>query len=126
MGSMRDLKALPAAIILLLSVTGTARAQWRLPTTVTPSHYDLSFTVDLQRARFDGSETIQATVAQPTRTIVLNAAEIAFHEVTIGTGASAQRATVSLSDEYQTATLTVPKALPRGATEIHITYTGIL
>jgi aminopeptidase N len=127
---MRDSKALLAVIsilpCLLLCATGTARAQWRLPTTVTPTHYDLSFAVDLQRARFDGSETIQVNIVQPTRTVLLNAADIAFHDVTIGAGASAQRATVSLSDVYQTATLTVPKPLARGATEIHITFTGTL
>jgi puromycin-sensitive aminopeptidase len=127
---MRDVKALLAAVILLpcflLCETGTAHAQWRLPTTVIPSHYDLSFAVDLQRARFDGSETIQVTIVQPTRTVLLNAADIAFRDVTIGTGASAQKATVSLSDVYQTATLTVPKPLARGATEIHITFTGTL
>jgi aminopeptidase N len=122
---MRDVKVLLAAVILI-SVAGTAHAQWRLPATVTPSHYDLSFAVDLQRARFDASETVQVSIEQPTRTVVLNAADIAFHDVTIGTGASAQRATVSLSDVYQTATLTVPRPLPRGATEIHITYTGTL
>jgi aminopeptidase N len=97
-----------------------------LPTTVTPSHYDLSITVDLQRARFEGSETIRVDLAQPTRTIVLNAAEIAFREVTIGTGATSQKATVSLSEPLQTATLTVTKPLPKGATEIHISYAGIL
>jgi aminopeptidase N len=123
---MRSSRALLTATIILLCAAGTARAQWRLPTTVTPSHYDLSFTVDLQHARFEGAETIEVTLAEPTRTIVLNAAEIAFREVTIGTGASLQRATVSPSDVYQTATLTVPKALARGATQIHITYTGIL
>jgi len=126
---MRDPKILLAANLLLFFLpcaTGTAYAQWRLPTTVAPSHYNLSFAVDLQRARFDGSETIEVTVAQPTRTIVLNAADIAFREVSIGAGPARQTATVSLSDVYQTATLTVPKPLPSGATEIHITYTGSL
>jgi aminopeptidase N len=124
MGSMRALTGFLISAIVL-GAAGTAGAQ-RLPTTVTPSHYDLDVTVDLQRARFEGSETIRVDLAQPTRTIVLNAAEIAFREVTIGTGASSQRATVSLSEPLQTATLTVAKPLPKGATEIHIAYAGIL
>jgi aminopeptidase N len=122
---MRALTASLTSAIVVLCATTAARAQ-RLPTTVTPTHYDLSFIVDLPRARFEGSETIQVDVAQPTRTIVVNAAEIAFREVTIGTGASLQKAAVSLSEPLQTATLTVPKPLPRGATEIHVTYAGIL
>src|SRR5262245_26513568 len=108
MGSMRAAKALLLSFVVLLTGAGPARAQQRLPTTVTPSHYDLSFTVDLQRARFDGTETIYVDVLQPTRTIVLNAAEIAFRDVTIGTGAATQKASVSLSEPLQTATLTVP------------------
>jgi aminopeptidase N len=122
---MRAANSFLLSTVIVLSAAGAARAQ-RLPTTVTPSHYDLSFTVDLQRARFEGSEVIQVDVAQPTRTIVLNATEIAFRDVTIGTGASTQKATVSLSEPLQTATLTVPKLIPRGATEIHVTYAGIL
>src|SRR5215831_8892138 len=126
MGSMRVVNAILTSTLIMMCAAVTAHAQWRLPTTVTPSHYDLSFTVDIPHARFEGTETIRVDLAEPTRTIVLNAAEIAFREVTIGTGASLQRATVALNDVYQTATLTVPKVLPRGATEIHATYTGIL
>jgi aminopeptidase N len=111
--------------VVVLCAAGAARAE-RLPTTVTPSHYDLSFIVDLQRARFEGSETIRVDVAEPTRTIVLNAAEIAFREVTIGTGASRQKAEVSLSEPLQRATLTVAKPVAKGPTEIHISYVGML
>jgi aminopeptidase N len=122
---MRALTCFLASALVGLAAASSASAQ-RLPTTVIPSHYDLSFTVDLQRARFEGSETIRVDIAQPTRTIVLNAAEIAVHEVTIGTGASSQMATVSLNEPQQTATLTVAKLLPKGPTEIHISYVGIL
>src|SRR5215471_13469581 len=121
MGSMRPRNATLASTIIALCVAGPALAQ-RLPTTVTPRHYELGFTVDLQRARFDGSETIQVDLIEPTRTVVLNAAEITFREVTIGTGASRQTATVLLNEQLQTATLTVPRTLPKGAAEIHIAY----
>jgi aminopeptidase N len=98
----------------------------RLPTTVTPTHYDLKFAVDLANARFDGTETIHVQVASPTAKVVLNAAEITFGDVTIGAGAGAQKATVALNAGEQTATLSVPQPLPVGATEIHIAYRGIL
>ena len=48
-------------------------------------------------------------------------------EVTIlRTGSATQKATVSLDEPQQTATLTVPRPLPKGPAEIHIRYTGIL
>jgi aminopeptidase N len=98
----------------------------RLPTTVKPDRYDLKFVVDLANARFDGVETIHVTVASPTPKVVLHAAEITFAEVTIGAGAAAQKAAVSLNANDQTATLSVPQALAAGPTEIHIAYRGIL
>ena len=115
------LTALAATLLTALP----ASAQ-RLPTIVTPSHYDLKFVVDLARERFEGTETIRAQVAEPTSRVVLNAFEIAFHEVTIGAGAAAQKATVTLDEAAQTATFTVPKPLPKGPTEIHATFSGVL
>ncbi len=110
---------------LLALAAAPARAD-RLPAGVIPSHYDLAFTVDLARARFDGTETIRVQIEQPTRTVVLHAIEITFREVTIAAGSATQKASVSLNEAQQTATLTVPNALPTGPADIHITYAGIL
>ena len=111
------------AVILLSALPASAQ---RLPTIVTPSHYDLAFSVDLNRERFEGTETIRVQVNETTSAVVLHAFEIQFHEVTIGAGATAQTATVSLDEANQTATLTVPKPLAKGATEIHARFSGIL
>jgi aminopeptidase N len=120
---LRRLTILAAGI--LVAVSTSARAQ-RLPANVLPDHYDLGFTVDLERARFEGVETIQVRVTESTSTVVLNAVEIAFHDVTITAGGSQQKATVSLDADRQTATLTVPEALRVGTASIHIRYTGAL
>ena len=66
-----------AALLMLPLLVPPVCAQ-RLPPTVTPEHYDLSFVVDLAAQRFEGTETIRVRVAQPTRRIVLHAAEIKF------------------------------------------------
>ena len=58
--------------------------------------------------------------------MVLNAIEITFRDVTITAGSGTQKASVSLNEAQQTATLTVPNALPAGPADIHITYAGIL
>jgi len=70
-------------------------AAQRLPATVVPDQYDLTFAVDLDRARFEGTETIRVQVAEPTARVVLHALDIEFHDVTIGTGPAAQTAKVS-------------------------------
>jgi aminopeptidase N len=120
---MRPLCAAILAAVLLSALPASAQ---RLPATVTPDHYDLAFVVDLARERFEGTETIRVNVAEPTARVVLHAYEIEFREVTIGAGAAAQKASVALDEAAQTATLTVPKPLPKGPTEIHIRYAGIL
>jgi aminopeptidase N len=121
---MRRLSGILTLAVLAL-MPRHASAQ-RLPGDVTPSHYDLAFDVDLANARFTGVETIRVDLTQATRAIVLNAAEITFREVTIESGQSTQTAVVALNDERQTATFTVPRAIPKGPAQLHITYGGIL
>jgi len=98
----------------------------RLPGGVTPNHYDLTFVVDLEHERFEGTETIRVDIPEATSRIVLNAVDITFHEVTIGDGASAQKAAVALDEAKQSATLTLPRPVGKGAADIHIRYGGIL
>jgi aminopeptidase N len=117
----RLLVTLPLIVLLATSVLAQ-----RLPTVVLPEHYDLKFTVDLRQARFEGAETIDVELGDRTSTIVLHALDIRFQEVTIGAGAAAQKATVSLNEDNQTATLTVAKPLAKGPAQIHIRYSGIL
>ena len=117
--------AIGAPLVLLLLFATPVCAQ-RLPPTATPEHYDLAFVVDIGGKRFEGTETIRVRIDRPTDRIVLNAAEIDFKEVTIGTGAAAQRANVALDRTAETATLTVANPLPAGPAEIHIRYSGVL
>src|SRR2546430_10473699 len=98
----------------------------RLPTTVVPDHYDLAFVVDLAHQRFEGTETIRARVGEPTAQVLLHAVDIEFREATVGTGAAAQKAVVRVDAKTQIATLMVDKPVGKGATEIHIKYTGVL
>src|SRR5882762_11615418 len=98
----------------------------RLPTIVTPDHYDLAFVVDLTHERFEGTERIRVQVAEPTARVVLHAVDLTLREVTIGAGLSSQTAAVALDDKAQTATLSVPKPLAKGPAEIRIRYSGVL
>lgn len=100
-----------------------AHAQ-RLPTTVRPEHYELAFDIDLSRARFSGIEAIHVQVEESTGRILLHAVDIRFREVTIESGGTQQRASVSLTG--QLALLTVPRPVAPGPAIIRIAYTGVL
>ena len=113
-------------LVAAATLTASPALAQRLPSTVRPTHYDLAFAIDLAHERFDGTETIQVEVEEPTSHIVLNALEITFRDVTIGTGASAQAATVTLDENAQSATLAVRNMLPRGPSTIQIRYAGVL
>jgi aminopeptidase N len=119
------LVGLIAALLMLPLLVPPVDAQ-RLPQTVTPEHYDLSFVVDIPRQRFEGDETIHVRVPQPTRRVVLNAAELRFRDVTIVSAGASQQAVVSLDRNSETATLTVATPLAAGSAEIHIKYEGVL
>jgi aminopeptidase N len=111
---------------LLMALFATPVCAQRLPTTVKPEHYDLSFVVDIAGRRFDGAETIRVTIERPTAQIVLNAAEIDFREASISAGGAVQRANVALDAAAETATLTVANTLPAGHAEIYLRYSGVL
>ncbi|HTQ96654.1 MAG TPA: M1 family metallopeptidase, partial [Candidatus Acidoferrum sp.] len=98
----------------------------RLPDTVVPSTYDLTFTPDLVKATFSGEETIHVSVVRPTSAIVLNSAELEIQDANVSVAGATEKATVSFDVPKEQATLTLPKELPAGPAEIHINFTGIL
>ena len=104
---MRNSFLIATALFLAAS---SAFAQ-KLPGGVSPTHYTLWFAPDLQQGTFRGRESIAITLAAPSPTITLHAAEISFAEVRIDDAGGSQTATVSLDEKDETATLTVARAL---------------
>src|SRR5579862_2886498 len=103
---MRWPAATALAFGLLSTLASSASSPFRrLPSTVRPRHYALTFDVDLTRARFDGTVAIQVDVDRPTRQIVLNAADLDLKDALLGEDPAAQPATVSLDKSAETATL---------------------
>src|SRR5690348_5399952 len=119
---MKRIIAVTTFVLLTLSL---ATAQ-RLPETARPENYKLTFTPDLEKANLAGNETIAIRVLKPTSEITLNAVDIDFHEVTITSGGTTQKAAVKLDKEKEMVVLTVEKPLAAGPATVHITYTGIL
>ncbi len=100
---------------------------YRLPVSVTPSHYELAIAPDLRTCRFEGTTAITVTVHEPVREIVLNAIELDLHSalVTDSSGRH-QEATIVLDDALERATLTFPAPLATGAGTLTITSTGTI
>jgi len=114
------------AVLVFVSMALSLAAAQRLPEVAVPENYKLMFTPDLEKATFEGEETISVRVTKPTSEITLNAADITFTEVAITSGGSTQKAKVTSEKEKEMAVLTVEKPLAAGPATIHIVYSGIL
>src|SRR5690348_6748696 len=116
-----------AMVVVLAVVSAALCSAQRLPAgTVVPDHYQITLAPDLKNATFSGEETIDVRVLQPTSSIVLNAAEIKFDQVSITAGNSTQPATVNTDEQKEFATLATEKPVPAGPAKIHIKFSGIL
>ena len=120
---MPSLKKSAWIIIIFLPLFAGAQ---RLPYGVSPRHYGLAFTPDLQKAVFGGDETIDVEVNKVTNSITLNAIELEFQEATVTQDNRTQAAKWSFAPEKEQATLTVADELQPGPASIHIKFTGTL
>ena len=114
------------AITTFLALALSLAAAQRLPEVARPDNYKLTFTPDLDKATFEGDETITLHVLKPTLEITLNSADIDFHEVSITAGGATQKAKVTPEKDKEMVVLAVDKQLAAGPATIHITYSGIL
>ncbi len=114
------------AVVTFLLLTFSLAVAQRLPETARPENYKLTFTPDIENARFDAEETISIQILKPTSEITLNAVDIDFHDVTITAGGTKQKATVTPEKEKEMVVLGVEKPLAAGPATIHITYAGTL
>ena len=113
------------AVLLVFCALAAVTPAQRLLRTALPEHYNLHLAPDFATDTFAGRVDIDVQIAQPTRTIVLNAAELEFHEASVTAGELRQTASVDFSAN-ETAALTVPQAIPAGRARISIRYTGKL
>lgn len=119
---MQRFLALLAFAVLTISI---AAAQ-RLPEVARPENYKLILTPDLEKATFEGDETISIRVLTPGSEITLNSADIEFHEVSITAGGVTQKAKVTPEKDKEMVVLAVAKPLAAGPATVHITYSGTL
>ena len=115
-------KKIALAVAVLFAVPTFAQ---RLPQTVIPKHYRVTFVPDLAAEKFSGDETIDVDVRAPSTTITLNAVEIGFDDVAVTSGGRTQKAQVSTDAAKETATLSVAEPVT-GAASIDVRFRGIL
>ena len=106
---------------------------YRLPTTVVPSRYDIRLEPDLDTATFAGEETITVTVREAVSEVLLNAAELAIQAVSAqpagggaGPGGGRIEGTASLDEAAERARLTFPGPLMPGEWRFTLRFTGTL
>ena len=91
-----------------------AAAPYRLPRTVTPTTYHLTLEADLGAAVFAGQEEVELVVEEATDTIVCNAADLAIDRAAVELpGGDILDATVSLDEETERVTISLPSAPSR-------------
>ena len=98
---------------------------YRLPTNVTPSHYDLTIRTDLHAFKFYGAVEIDLKVNEETSQIVLNALDLSIGDVSIATADDQVLipTTQALDKEKERATFQFPVKIPAGSTaKLHIKF----
>jgi len=105
----------------------SAEKPYRLPTNVTPERYELKLTPDLTTWTFTGDEKISIHVHEPVREIILNAAEMELHAVSLKTAdGKVREGRVNLDTENERATLSFGEPVPAGRGDLQIQFSGIL
>jgi puromycin-sensitive aminopeptidase len=103
-----------------------AEADYRLPQTVVPSHYDIEIEPDLDAASFSGTVGIDVDIAKPVSQLVLNAIELDIHEASVTVNGVVHTAEVALDEATERATLTLDSEIPAGPAHVAISFTGTL
>jgi puromycin-sensitive aminopeptidase len=99
----------------------------RLPRTATPSRYDLTIDVDLERARFTGTAAIALELAEAVDSITLNAAELSIEDASLEpAGASPLSASVALEEAAERAVFTLERRVGPGPAVLRCAFAGTL
>ncbi|KAK7047289.1 Aminopeptidase 2 mitochondrial [Paramarasmius palmivorus] len=102
---------------------------YRLPTNVTPIHYDLTLRTDLDTSRFYGTVEIDLKINEDTSRIVLNAAELHIKDVSVARPDEQIfiPVTQSFDKKNERATFHFPTMFPVDSiAKLHITFEGEL
>lgn len=94
----------------------------KLPSTIQPSHYDLTLYPDLSTLKFQGTVKINLTVKEATDRIKIHAKELYVRKVTIDSGASLKSKQEELKDDLLT--LVFNDVIPAGERMLTLEFSG--
>jgi puromycin-sensitive aminopeptidase len=98
----------------------------RLPRDVVPRRYELTLAPDLAGASFSGGVSAAVDVVAPTDRVVLNAIELEIDEAWVEADGRRILASVSLDEEAERATLSLPETLAPGTATVGLRFRGTL
>ncbi|MCH7483103.1 MAG: M1 family metallopeptidase [Chloroflexi bacterium] len=106
----------------------TSPTAYRLPATVRPRHYDLTFEPNFSSFTFAGTATITLTVAEATDVIQLHAAELSISAASavLADGTTVEAEATDVDEAAERATISFPRALPAGEAKLVLAFTGTL
>jgi len=116
--------AVPASSQPTQADTVDAGVPTQLPRTARPTHYAITLTPHAEKLSFDATAAIEVQLLKPTRTIVLNAADLSFRNVAIQGQGRPQQARVTTDADAQTATFDFGRTLQPGRYRLTIDYSG--
>jgi puromycin-sensitive aminopeptidase len=100
---------------------------YRLPTTVVPSRYEIRLEPDLEAATFTGEATVTVAVREAVSEILLNAAELAIQGVAAEDAAGqVVQGGASVDEAAERARLAFPSALLPGQWRLRLAFRGAL
>ena len=100
---------------------------YRLPSSVIPSHYQLSIAPDLSTFHFSGTAVVTVMVHEPVRDIVLNAADLRIDTVTLVSADSGElEGRPTLDPDHERVIIGFDRELPVGEATMTVTYQGAI
>ena len=114
------------AVPIALAALAVPLSAQRLSPSLTPQHYALWFAPDFSTDTFRGTARIDVSTTRRTTSLTLHAAELTFDTAAVTARGRTQAARVSFDAKSDTATLTLPEAIPAGPAVIDVRFTGIL
>jgi puromycin-sensitive aminopeptidase len=115
-------------VAALLGAAGVARAgaSARLPASVTPERYSITFEPDLKASTFTGRETIQVKVRAATQEVRLHAVDLTITGAAVTVGKEVWPARVTPDPRNEMIVLALPRPLPLGTATLTLHWTAKL
>ncbi len=109
--------------------TSISQSDFRLPANVVaPESYEIFVDPDIEEGKFSGTESVEISVMSPTRTIVLNSADLKIDRATyasVGSKSSEHKAQVTFDAKAEQVTFTLSSTIKPGHYRLSMRFEGV-